>query len=34
MLRSNAVVVVAKKCEYHRACCDYLVEAACQDGSA
>ena len=23
-----------KKCEYHRTCCDYLVAAACQDGSA
>jgi len=37
MLKCNAsavVVVVAKKCEYHRTCCDYLVAAACQDGSA
>ena len=36
MLKSNAsaVVVVAEKCEYHRTCCDYLVVAACQDGSA
>jgi len=35
MLKCNAsAVVVAEKCEYHRICCDYLVAAACQDGSA
>jgi len=36
MLKCNAsaVFVVAEKCEYHRTCCDYLVAAACQDGSA
>ena len=37
MLKCNAstvVVVVAEKCEYHRTCCDYLVAAACQNGSA
>jgi len=34
MLKSNASAVVAKKCEYHRICCDLLVAAACQDGSA
>jgi len=26
--------LLQKKCEYHRTCCDYLVAAACQDGSA
>jgi len=35
MLKCNvSAVVVAEKCEYHRTCCDYLVAAACQDGSA
>ena len=34
MLKCNAsAVVVAEKCEYHRTC-NYLVAAACQDGSA
>ena len=36
MLKCNAsaVVVAAEKCEYHWRCCDYLVAAACQVGSA
>jgi len=35
ILKCNAsvvVVVVAKKCEYHRTCCDYLVAAASHEG--
>jgi len=28
------LLLLWKKCEYHRTCCDYLVAAACQDGSA
>jgi len=28
------LLLLQKKCEYHRTCCDYLVAAACQDGSA
>jgi len=28
------LLLLQKKCEYHRSCCDYLVAAACQDGSA
>ena len=28
------LLLLQKKCENHRACCDYLVAAACQDGSA
>ena len=31
---ASAVVVVAEKLWIHRTCCDYLVAAACQDGSA
>jgi len=31
---ASADAVVAEKCEYHRTCCDYLVAAACHDGSA
>jgi len=27
-------LLLQKKCEYHRTCCDYLVVAACQDCSA
>jgi len=27
-------LLLQKKCEYHRICCDYLVVAACQDCSA
>jgi len=28
------LLLLQKKCEYHRTCCDYLVAATCQDGSA
>jgi len=28
------LLLLQEKCEYHRTCCDYLVAAACQDGSA
>ena len=28
------LLLLQKKCEYHRTCCDYLVVAACQDCSA
>jgi len=28
------LLLLRKKCEYHRTCCDYLVANACQDGSA
>jgi len=28
------LLLLRKKCEYHRTCCDYLVAAACQDSSA
>ena len=28
------LLLLQKKCEYHRTCCDYLVTATCQDGSA
>jgi len=28
------LLLLRKKCEYHRTCCDYLVAAACQDFSA
>jgi len=28
------LLMLRKKCEYHRTCCDYLVAAAYQDGSA
>ena len=28
------LLMLRKKCEYHRTCCDYLVAAACQDFSA
>ena len=28
------LLLLRKKCEYHRACCDHLVAAACQDSSA
>ena len=28
------LLLLQKKCEYHRTCCDHLVAAACQDGSA
>ena len=28
------LLLLQKKCEYHRTCCDCLVAAVCQDGSA
>ena len=28
------LLLLRKKCEYHRTCCDYLVATACQDFSA
>ena len=28
------LLLLQKKCEYHRTCCDYLVATACQDFSA
>jgi len=28
------MLLLQKKCEYHRTCCDYVVAAACQDCSA
>jgi len=28
------LLLLQEKCKYQRTCCDYLVAAACQDGSA
>jgi len=28
------LLLLQKRCEYHRTCCDYLVAVVCPDGSA